>query len=372
MRGGERVVDALCRMFPDADIFTHVVDRKAISKEIAKHNIRTSFISRLPFARRFYQKYLPLMPLALESLDLAGYDLVISSESGPAKGIIAAPGAVHLCYCHSPMRYLWDQYHLYRSSAGRLSRLLMPWLTHYLRMWDVTAAARVDLFVANSGFVAQRIRKYYRRDSDIVFPPVAVHEFNPIPPDEIADYYLWAGQLVHYKRPDIAIEAFNRTQRRLIVIGEGEERRRLERLAGPTITFLGGVSFAELKHYLSHCKALVFPGPEDFGIVPVEAQAAGRPVIAYGAGGVLDTVIPDVTGILYDSCTADGLIEALDRFDRSGLSRSASARCVANAARFGEDMFRAGILRALRGSDLPGFPADMVNSEREVAAVGGG
>lgn len=347
MRGGERVLESLCRMFPDADVYTHLVDRNAISKDIARHNIQTTFISKLPAPRRMYQKYLPFMPLALESLDMSGYDLIISSEAGPTKGIIPAANSVHLCYCHSPMRYLWDQYHIYRQGAGRFTRFLMPFLTHYLRLWDVSTSNRVDKFVANSQHVANRIEKFYRRDSKIVYPPVAVNAFTPSPCEERGDYYLWAGQLVRYKRPDIAIEAFRRTGKKLVVIGEGEEKAALEKIAGDNITFLGATPFSALKQHFARCKALVFPGEEDFGIVPVEVQAAGRPVIAYGKGGVLDTVIDGKTGILFPESTVDGLVEAIERFEASGLSETCTEDCLANAASFSEANFQAGIVQAL-------------------------
>lgn len=347
MRGGERVLESLCRMFPDADVYTHVIDPSRISADITSHNIQTTFISKLPAAKRLYQKYLPLMPMALESLDLSSYDLIISNESGPTKGIIPGPDTVHICYSCSPMRYLWDQYHVYRHNAGFLTRLVMPPLVHRMRIWDVTTAARVDKFLADSNHVANRIRKFFRRDAVVVFPPVAVHEFEPAPADEIGDYYLWAGQLVRYKRPDIAVEAFNRTGRKLLVIGEGEERRRLEKIAGDNITFLGSQPFSMLKYHFARCKALIFPGEEDFGIVPVEVQAAGRPVIAYGYGGALDTVVDGKTGILFKQVDADGLNAAIERFETSGLSDTCTADCVANASTFTEKNFQDGIRAAL-------------------------
>lgn len=347
MRGGERVLEELCRMFPDADIYTHVVDTRAISKTIARHRIRTTFIARLPFARRLYQKYLPLMPYALEALDLTDYDLIISTEAGPAKGIIAAPGAVHICYVHSPLRYIWDKYHTYRQRAGFLTRHLMLPLSHHLRIWDVTSAARVDWFMANSHFVAQRIEKYYRRNADIVFPPVAVDQFEPVPDADLGDYYLLAGELVSYKRPDVAIEAFNRGSRKLIVIGDGAERKALERRAKGNIRFLGRVPFDQLRHHMARCRALVFPGEEDFGIVPVEVQASGRPVIAYAKGGALETVVDGETGILFDDCSAEGLVAALDRFEASGLERDGSDRRLTQAQLFTEAAFRSGVEKVL-------------------------
>jgi glycosyltransferase involved in cell wall biosynthesis len=348
MRGGERVLEELCKMFPEADIFTHVVDPDRISDRLKRHRIQTTFISRLPFARRHYNRYLPLMPLALESLDLSGYDLIISSESGPAKGIIPPPGAVHICYCHSPMRYIWDQYHLYRAGAGRLTRWLMPFVAHRLRQWDLTSAARVDHFIANSTFVASRIKKYYRREATVIHPPVAVEEFTPVAADLIEDYYLLCGELVAYKRPDLAIEAFNASGRPLLVIGDGEERKSLEKIAQPNIHFLGRTTFAELKHHLARCRALIFPGEEDFGMVPLEAQASGRPVIALGRGGVLDSVINGETGVFFDHPVAEALNGAVERFEDSHLSQNCAEACLRNAEKFGKTEFVTGVLNEIR------------------------
>jgi glycosyltransferase involved in cell wall biosynthesis len=350
MRGGEKVLEALCRLFPQADIFTHVVDRDRISDTLRAHRITETWIGRLPAARRAYQKYLPLMPRALEELDLTGYDLVISSEAGPAKGVIVPPDAFHLCYCHSPMRYLWDQYHVYRDGAGPVTRLLMPPLAHRLRQWDVTSAARVDGFLANSTHVAARIEKYWRRQAQVVHPPVAVDDFAPAPLDEIGDYYLWAGELAPYKRPDLAVEAFRRMGRKLIVIG-GPDRAvtALSRRAGAGTTFLGKVSFDTLRHHMARCRALVFPGEEDFGIVPVEAMASGRPVIAYGRGGALDTVIDGETGLLFPRQDVESLIDAVERFEAAGPDAFDGAALVRHAAGFAESVFREAVLKALEG-----------------------
>ncbi|MDP2213496.1 glycosyltransferase [Phenylobacterium sp.] len=344
MRGGERVLEAFSRMFPQADIFTHVIDPAAISDQLRSHVIKTTFINRLPFSRRHYQSYLPLMPWALEELDLSGYDLVISSESGPAKGIIPPPEAPHLCYCHSPMRYLWDQYHTYRRGAGSAAKLAMPLFIPGLRQWDVTSAARVDVILANSNHVAARVRKYWRREAQVVHPPVDVDAFRPSERSEVEDYYLWAGELVSYKRPDIAIEAFNRLGRKLIVIGGPDHTvRKLQSKAKDNITFLGKVPFDVLKHHMAHAKALVFPGEEDFGIVPVEMMASGRPVIAYGRGGALDTVKDGETGILFSMQTADGLIEAIERFEQYGLSDLDPIRLAVHAQQFSRVHFDAAV-----------------------------
>ena len=355
MRGGEKVLEALCRMFPQAEIFTHVFDPARTSSLIKTHKIHTTSIARLPFATRLYQKYLPLMPKALEALDLTGFDLVISSEAGPAKGVIAPPDALHLCYCHSPMRYIWDQYHVYNRSAGILTRAVMPHLAHKLRIWDVTSAARVDGFIANSRHVEKRINSYWRREAQVVHPPVAVKDFAPVPSaDERGSFYLWAGELAPYKRPDIAIEAFNRLGLPLVVIGgPAKTERLLARSARKNIRFLGHLPFDKLQRYLATCKALIFPGEEDFGILPVEAMASGRPVIAYGRGGVLDTVIDRRTGLLFPDQTAASLEAAVSRFEAEGLEHLPPQDLVKHAARFDESHFRAGVLRALSDHGMP-------------------
>lgn len=356
MRGGEKVLESLCRMFPQADIFTHVYAPKRVSALINSHRVMTTSIARLPFATRLYQKYLPLMPRALEEIDLTGYDLVISSEAGPAKGVIAPPDAPHLCYCHSPMRYLWDQYHIYRNDAGLLTRTLLPYFAHGLRQWDVTSAARVDGFVANSHHVAARIRKYWRREADVVHPPVAVADFRPSAPVEPGDFYLWAGELAPYKRPDIAVRAFARLNLPLVVIGgPAKAQRALHRLAGDKTVFLGRLPFAQLKGYMVRCKALVFPGEEDFGIVPVEVMAAGRPVIAYGRGGAVDTILDGETGVLFQDQSVDGLINAVRRFEAEKLDRLNPTSLMHHARQFDEAAFQAGIRQALLslGAEVP-------------------
>lgn len=347
MRGGERVLESLCRMFPDADIYTHVAIPERLSDTIRRHKITETFIARLPFARTWYPRYLPLMPLALEALDLTGYDLIISSEAGPAKGIIPGPDTVHLSYCHSPMRYIWDQYNIYRNQAGMITRLLMPLFAHYLRVWDAAAAMRVDFFVANSQFVARRVNKFYRREASVVHPPIMVDEFVPAATTEHGDYYLWCGELVRYKRPDIAIAAFNANGKPLIVIGDGEERKRLEAIAHPNITFLGKAPIESLKFHMARCRALIFPGEEDFGIVPLEVQAAGRPVIAYGKGGALETVIDRKTGMFFMEPTKESLNRSIAEFEEQHIGVDCEQACRANALRFSEAEFVLGIRRAL-------------------------
>lgn len=285
MRGGEKVLEALCELFPQADIFTHVYVPEAVSPTIRSHTVHTSFIQKLPFAERHYQKYLPLMPLALEQLDLRGYDLVISTESGPAKGVLVDSSVPHICYCFTPMRYLWDHYQQYLEECGAVTRFFWRPLAHYLRMWDTLSASRVDHFIADSQYVARRIARHYRREAVVIPPPVDVQAYAPAGhPHPPGDAYLFLGQLVGYKRADIAVEACSRTGRQLIVAGDGPQLEALRAMAGPGVRFVGRLEQDALRPLLQQCRALIFPADEDFGIVPVEAMAAGRPVIAYGRG----------------------------------------------------------------------------------------
>ena len=338
MRGGEKVIEALCDMFPDADIFTHVYDPERISPTIRRHNVRTTLISRLPYARRLYQAYLPLMPLALEQLDLRNYDLVISSESGPAKGILTRPDACHVCYCHTPMRYVWNMYTEYYQQAHPLVRPLIPFLANKLRQWDSVSADRVDYFIANSHNVAQRIWKCYRRDAVVVHPPVDTNRFTPSPNSSDAPY-LYVGQLIGYKQVGVAIEAFNRLQKPLVIVGDGSQRAQLMQQAGPHIRFLGRLDDAGLQDAYTNCRALIFPGEEDFGIVPLEAMASGRPVLAYGRGGALETVVPGETGLFFQEQTPEALMEAVQRFEAIEYSFD-PARIAALAGRFSIARFR--------------------------------
>ena len=344
MRGGERVLEQLIKLFPTAEIFTHVYEPGNVSELIRSRPVTTSFINSLPGARRHYQKYLPLMPYALEQLDLRGFDLVISSESGPSKGVIAAPDAFHLCYCHSPMRYLWDQYHDYRDTAGALTRAAMPFLFHRLRQWDVTSASRVDRILANSHFIQKRIARAWGRPSEVVFPPVETDLF--VPAKQVLPRYLWVGQMTPYKRPDIVVDAFNQMRLPLLMVGDGELAASIEKAAGPTVTVVRRLDFKALREAYATCRALIFSAQEDFGIVPVEAMASGRPVLAYGSGGVLDTVQPGDTGLFFHEQTAASLIETIRAFER-WLPDFDPDRSVIQARRFSPDRFDAGILAAL-------------------------
>lgn len=324
--GGERVVDAMVRLYPDADIFTLFCDPGGLPPSIPASRVTASFLNRIPGARRFHRHFLPLYPMAVESLDLRGYDLVISSDSGPVKGIITDPKTVHICYCHSPMRYLWDARFGYAESMPRVARWAFQLSSHYVRNWDQGAAQRVDHFVANSDHVAGRISKYYGRSSTVIYPPVETS--SGYLTAEVDDYYLAAGRLVSYKRTDLLIDACNRLGRKLVVVGAGPELKRLRRKAGPTIRFVGPVRDQELWGLYSRCRALLFAAEEDFGIVPLEAQACGRPVIAYGKGGALETVVGvqtqgtassskrhSPTGIFFEHQTVDSVVHAMERYE---------------------------------------------------------
>lgn len=311
MRGGEKVIERLCRLFPDADIYTLVADPGGLSPVIRQHPIHTSFLQRIG-GRKHYQKMLPLMPFALESFDLRGYDLVISSEAGPAKGVITRPDALHLCYCHSPMRYIWDLYPEYRAQAGWLTRAMMSVVTPPLRVWDVSTAARVDHFIANSGYVAKRIRKFYRREAEVIHPPVDVARFQLAPAP--GDFYLCAGQITPYKRVDLAVQACTRLGRKLVVVGSGASAA-LRAMAGPTVRFLDRADDATMAELFATCKALIYPGLEDFGILPLEVAASGRPVLAYGRGGALETVVNGVTGLHFERQDVDAVTDVIARFE---------------------------------------------------------
>lgn len=314
MRGGEKVIEAILDLFPEADIYTHVLIPEKISEKIKNRVVGTTFIQKLPKAGKYYQSYLPLMPYALEQLDLRKYDLVFSSESGPAKGVITSPDCVHICYCHSPMRYAWDMYHNYTERLSSLKRILIAGLMHRLRLWDLATASRVDYFIANSSFVQKRIQKFYRRNSKVIHPPVDTDSFYLS--KTTGDYYLMVGQLVGYKNTSLAVEAFNQNKKRLVIIGTGAELESLKQLANDNISFLGFQSFDVIKEHYAKCKALIFPGVEDFGIVPVEAMASGRPVIAFAKGGILDTVIEGKTGLFFYEPSTVSLNRTIETFEQ--------------------------------------------------------
>lgn len=344
MRGGEKVIEALCRLFPEADIFTLFYDPEGISPLIRSHRVQASFLNRF---RRCYRSLLPLMPVALEHFDLRPYDLIISSESGPAKGIITSSHTRHICYCHSPMRYLWDLYpaYLHEWTRSKLKRSVMAPFANYLRLWDFASSARVDEFIANSRNVQARIWKAYRRDSEIIYPPVAVETFYAKPAD---DYYLIVSELVAYKRVADAVRCLSKAHQRLKIVGHGPEYGFLKSIAGPTIEFCGRVSDSELRDLYARCRAVLLPGEEDFGIVAVEAIASGKAVIALGRGGVVESV-PQATpraGFFYTEPGSEPLASALQAFERCERSLS-SAAIQRSALRFSEERFRREICKLI-------------------------
>jgi len=320
MRGGEKVVEALLEMFPQADIFTHVYKPDAVTDIIKNRRVFTSRINRLPFAKKLYRLYMPLMLDALLDFNLQDYDLVISSESGPAKGVVPSPNAYHICYCHSPMRYLWDMYHEYVKESNPFVRFFMKRLIPGLRLKDAVSANLVDRFIANSGYVAKRIRRCYNREATVVPPPVNIEKYL-CAERKPADYYLFFGQITGYKRADIAIDACVKSGRKLLVAGAGADKKtRKKYKKSGLVTFRGRVCDEDIPELFASAKALLFPGIEDFGIIPVEANAAGCPVIAYRGGGALETVKENVTGIFFDEQTPQALIAAMERFEQNEVT----------------------------------------------------
>lgn len=323
-RGGERVLEVLAEMFPSADIYTLILDKQSLSPALQNRTIKASFLQKIPGAKRHYQKLMPLYPIALEQFRLDDYDLVISHESGPAKGVLTGARTCHVSYVHSPMRYLWDMYHDYKASSpgGAIGRRLYALTSHYLRLWDHLASSRVDYFAASSTNAARRIRKHYRREVEVIYPPVDLSGFAI--GESHGDFYLVVSQLVGYKRIDLAIQACNQLQRPLLVIGDGDQAPCLRAMAGPTVTFLGRQSDEVVRNYYQKCRAFIFPGEEDIGLAPIEAQACGRPVIAFGRGGALETVkglwpgdpfCLDATGIFFREQTCEQVVEAILRLE---------------------------------------------------------
>ncbi|MFK7801615.1 MAG: glycosyltransferase [Anaerolineae bacterium] len=315
--GAEDVLEVLVDMYPQAPLYTSIYWESKMPTHWKEWDIRTSFINRLPFAQRFQQLYLPIYPMAFDAFDFRGYDLVLSNKSGFCHGIITEPETLHICYCLTPTRYIWryNQYTERENMRPLLQNGLVPFL-HYLRLWDRLAADRVDHFVAISEAVRRRIVKYYRRDAEIIYPPVDTTRFSPVGSEQVEDYYLFVGRLVPYRRLDLLIEAFNKLKKTLYIAGSGRDRERLESLSNSNIHFLGFVPDEELPPLVAKAKAFIWPGEEDFGIAPIQAMAAGRPAIAYAAGGALDTIIPEKTGILFEDQTVSGMIEAVEYFER--------------------------------------------------------
>jgi glycosyltransferase involved in cell wall biosynthesis len=332
--GAERVLGVLHGMFPQAPVFTTVYHPERMPSEMREWDIRTSFIQRLPFGKERYQWYLPLFPLAIEQLDLREFDVVISCSHAVAKGVLTGPHTLHISYCYSPLRYAWDMYQEYLEieKLPAWQRFLLPGLMHYMRNWDALSAQRVDEFVAISHHVRKRIEKFYRRSATVIYPPVNLLKLEA----PQADYYLVVSRLVAYKRLDLVVEAFNQLGWPLVIIGDGVERVRLEQAAKGNIRFLGRQPDSVVQAHLAACKAFVFPGLEDFGIAPLEAQGAGQPVIALRAGGALETVVDGETGVLFRSQTVGSLVEALRRAEGGFFE---AGRIRRHAERFSTERF---------------------------------
>ena len=339
MGGAEQVLENLVDLYPDAPVYTSMYWPQGVSSAYTSWDIRTSWLNRVPGVKRHHQLYFPLYPLAFESLDLDGYDVVLSNKSGFCHGVITPPETVHVCYCLTPTRYVW-RYHDYakQEAIGPLARVALQPVLTYLRMWDRLAADRVDRFVAISIEIQRRIKKYYGRDSTVIYPPVETERFAPA--SSYDDYYLSVGRLVPYKRVDLAVQACTRLGLPLKVAGKGRDLARLEAMAGPTVEFLGYVPDDQLCEMMARCKAFLFPGAEDFGIAPIQAMAAGRPVIAYAYGGALDTVIEGVSGTLFQKQSVQALIQALQDFE---AERYDPARICSHAEQYQTSVFRAKI-----------------------------
>ncbi len=357
MRGGEKCLEAFCEIFPEATVFTLVHVKGSVSPTIEKMDIRTSFIQKLPFVEKRYRGYLPFFPLAIEQFDVRAFDLIVSSSHCVAKGVIPSPETYHICYCHTPMRYVWAMYEEYfgRERLKGISKWFVPLFVNYLRMWDVNSTVRVDEFIANSENVKKRIWRYYRRKAEVIFPPVDTKDTQLSNRDE--GYFLLVSAFAPYKRVDLAVEAFSRLGERLVVIGTGQEEKRLKSMARPNVEFLGWMEAEGLGEYYVGCRALIFPGEEDFGIVPLEAQCYGKPVIAYGAGGALETVKgcwlsemskpknKKYTGIFFREQTVDQLMAAIQGFRASEFDPQFIRR---HALQFDREVFKKKVKRFIQ------------------------
>lgn len=334
MRGGEKCLEVFCRLYPEADLFTLLHIPGSVSSIIENRKIHTSFLQSIPSVEKKYRHFLPLMPCAIEKFDLKGYDLVLSSSHCVAKGIVPENKSLHISYCYTPMRYIWDQYDQYfnRKSSGALTSAAMRLVAPVLRRWDVRSSKRVDEFIAISRHVQKRIKKYYHRESTVIYPPVDSSFYSPIEAEK-EDFFLIVSAFAPYKRLDLAVEAFNKLGYPLVIIGEGQRANYLKSIASPNIRFKGWLTDEEIRSYYARCRAFVFCGEEDFGITPLEAQSMGRPVIGFAKGGLLETVIPDretwkpdtgiieekigrPTGVFFYEQSPDDLISAIRHFEK--------------------------------------------------------
>lgn len=365
--GGERVAECIASLFPEAEIFTLVADEPGIPEGLRGRRIHTSLLQKIPLAKNYHRHMMPLYPTAVEGLDLRGFDLVISSDSGPVKGVHVDPGAIHICYCHSPMRYLYDGYEAYRAQMGRVTRAAFTASAGRLRAWDLKAAARVTWFIANSEYVAGRIRKFYGRDSVVIHPPIDLHRARTVATP--GKHYLCAGRLVGYKRTELMVEACARLGRPLRVAGTGPDLPALKKLAsGGGAVFTGELDTDALWQEYAECRALLFAADEDFGMVPLEAQACGRPVVAYGAGGSLETVrgAGDApTGAYFAEQTVESLMEGILRFESMDRAGAFDPQAIqAWAAEFATPLFlsrlRQFVLEKVPGAALAMSPVEVL------------
>lgn len=347
MGGAEKVFKEFYQLFPQADVYTLVYNKEVLDKlGIPEEKVKASFIQKLPFAGKKYRNYLPLFSMAIETFDLAEYDLIISSSYCVAKGVLTHSRQKHICYCHSPVRYAWDLHHQYLREAGLtkgLKGFMAKYVLHQLRIWDIASLNRVDQFVANSNYIGQRIKKVYNRESVTIYPPVNVHEFNTNANRE--DFYFTCSRMVPYKKIDLIVEAFTQMpEKKLIVIGTGPDEEKIKKIAAghTNIQLLGYQPFSVLKDHMQRAKAFVFAAEEDFGIVPVEAQAAGAPVIAFARGGVLETVVDGQTGVYFHEQNAHSLMNAIDKFE-SNLSKFLPEIIRLNAEKFSSVRFNKNI-----------------------------
>ena len=347
MRGGEAVLEAILELFPQADLYTLLYNPGSVSDIISKQRIVTSFIDRLPFKSTRYRYYLPFFPAAAESFDFNGYDLVISSSHCVARGVIVPPGTPHISYFHTPMRYVWDMYQSYFPPRGLMNRTLVPFIANYLRMWDVSAAPRVDSYLSNSAFVGERIRRFYGRSSTVVHPPCLKERRRSrvVGSEKREDFYLVVSAFAPYKRVDLALEAFRDWGRRLLVVGSGQDEKKLLRYKLSNVRFQGNLSREGVENLYRTARGLIFPGREDFGIVPVEAQSFGCPVIAYGSGGALETVVSGKTGVFFQEQTADAVREAVLRHENIRYKNEDFEK---NVSRFTDMKFKSAFLKEVK------------------------
>ncbi|WP_128894132.1 glycosyltransferase [Longirhabdus pacifica] len=336
MGGAERVVEVLHSMFPNAPIYTTALDSSRLLYNLKNADIRTSWLQKIPGSVSNFKRMLPLYPIAVKDFDFRDFDIVISSSSAFMKGIKVPDHTFHVCYCHTPMRFAWDydNYMMRESNPAVMKRMLGLYMM-YLKNWDVKTSSRVDQFIANSSIVKHRIAKFYQRDAEVIFPPINTSRFNISP--KVDNYYLVVSRLVSYKRIDLAVQSFNELGIPLYIVGDGPDKQRLQSMAKPNVTFLGRLEDEEINKLMANCRALIFPGEEDFGITPLEVNAAGRPVIAYQAGGALDTVVPEINGVFFQNQTVESVVQAVNVLEKQHWDGSIIRQ---HAMKFDVDQFK--------------------------------